>query len=228
MDDAGSDLKLNDILLAEFAYAQACAMQANEDRARVTSYFLAAAGSVAVAILGLEADQASPQGSAWGFAGIFGLFALLTWAGHTTISQLVALRLAWRKSCQAMNHIKCQYVGGNQEKMEKTFEWRDDTLPPAFKRTSVSCQLAKLVAVIMGLSAATATMFAQWALWGADAAGSVFGWATAFFGLAVFDGALGSVVSAMVVGLLVLTLAWRRYVTALKRADIAEALHPPA
>jgi len=45
-------LDVNEILVTEFEYIAATAFQANEDRARVSNYYLMTAGAAVAAILG--------------------------------------------------------------------------------------------------------------------------------------------------------------------------------
>ena len=80
------------VLVAEFEYAYATALQASEDRARVSSYFLATAGSMALALVGMKLDARPEPLVTLGFAA---LFALLTGIGLLTLNQLAALRLAF-------------------------------------------------------------------------------------------------------------------------------------
>ena len=49
-------LDVNEILVAEFEYIAATAFQANEDRARVSNYYLMSAGAAVAAILGARIE----------------------------------------------------------------------------------------------------------------------------------------------------------------------------
>jgi hypothetical protein len=159
-EPAPPNLDPNAILIAEFEYARAAAFQANEDRARVSSYFLATGGSVVLALLGLKLDSPPHPLIVVGFAS---LFAALAWMGWNTLNQLAALRLAWRDSCLAMNQVKDHYVSAHSA-LQGAFRWTDQSLPPAFKPTSLSSQLARMVAAIMGLATAVAAACALWAI----------------------------------------------------------------
>ncbi len=153
------DLDPNAILIAEFEYARAAAFQANEDRARVSSYFLATVGSVLLALLGLKLDGLPRPLVALGFSALFGVLA---WMGLMTINQLAALRLAWHDSCRAMNRVKAHYVARHPAHRD-AFLWTDERLPGPFKATSISSQLARLVALIMGFAAGAAVLALGWA-----------------------------------------------------------------
>jgi hypothetical protein len=50
-------LDVNKILIAEFEYTAATAFQANEDRARVSHYYLMTSGAVVAAILGAKFEM---------------------------------------------------------------------------------------------------------------------------------------------------------------------------
>jgi hypothetical protein len=194
---AALPLDPGDILIAEFEAARAAALQANEDRARVTSYFLATAGSMAAAILSLHFDVAASPMPALGFAA---LFAALTWIGWTTLTQLADLRLAWIEGCRAMNQIKATYMAVLPG-LEAAFRWTDATLPPAYKPRSLSSQLARIVVTVMGLSAASTTVF------GALGLGPWF----RFDQWRETPASVGLVIAAAAAGILVIWLGWRHY-----------------
>jgi hypothetical protein len=198
------DAVAGDILLAEFGYAQAAALQANEDRARASSYFLATAGSVMLALLGLKLDPVPHPLLTLGFAA---LFTALTVIGFTTLNQLAGLRLAWLEACRAMNHIKDRYVR-MYPALDGAFRWTDATLPPAFKPTSIGSHLARLLATVIGLAAASTTIFVLWTAW--------------VLRMAAPADAVAQTLAAVASGLVGLTLgaiAWQRYVQLLRQAD---------
>lgn len=136
----------NEILVAEFEYIATTAFQANEDRARVSSYYLMTAGAAVAAILGAKIEGEMQPVGYWGFAVVFGALAII---GLLTVLQLARLRSAWRSSAQAMNQIKDYYVERCPDaQLEKAFAWTTETLPPGEKRNSVAFMLALSVILV--------------------------------------------------------------------------------
>src|SRR5512135_2559792 len=101
------DLKPDSILNAEFSYIVQTAFQANEDRARVTSFYLVSVGSFIAAILGTQLLADPKPVVYWSFSALFLFLAVLA---VMTILQLVRLRRAWYESILAMNQIKDFYT----------------------------------------------------------------------------------------------------------------------
>ena len=98
-------VELDELLAAEFNYIAQTATQANEDRARVSSFYLIAVGSLIAALLGTQLFD--PETFTPTVKLIFsGVFALLTLLGASTVMQLAQLRSAWYESARAMNQIK--------------------------------------------------------------------------------------------------------------------------
>jgi hypothetical protein len=161
-DNEPLPLEFDELLAAEYAYIAQTANQANEDRARVSSFYLIAVGSLFVAIFGTQL-----------FDPIFftktvklmfsGLFILLTLLGTSTIMQLARLRAAWYESAQAMNQLKDFMVSQN-ESLAEAFRWKSSTLPPKYKTNSVSYYQAIEVALIGGLMFGATIFFLQQAL----------------------------------------------------------------
>lgn len=136
----------NEILVAEFNYITTTAFQSNEDRARVSSYYLMTAGAAVAAILGAKIEGEMQPVGYWGFAVVFGALAIV---GLLTVLQLARLRSAWRSSAQAMNQIKDYYVERCPDaQLEKAFAWTTETLPPGEKRNSVAFMLALSVILV--------------------------------------------------------------------------------
>ena len=158
MPEIESDkLDPNDILTAEFNYISTTAFQANEDRARVTSFYLASVGSFLAALLSTQFLDKNLNSRVLHF-GFFGLFALLTILGTITIIQLSRLRAAWYESATAMNQIKEYYISEFPD-LGQAVRWRMDTLPDKFKKDSVAFLLAFQVAILSGLTFAAAAFF---------------------------------------------------------------------
>ncbi|HSL29174.1 MAG TPA: hypothetical protein VK900_08260, partial [Anaerolineales bacterium] len=118
-------LELDELLAAEFNYIAQTAIQANEDRARVSSFYLVAVGSLVATLFGtqlFESDFFSPSVNLM----FGGLFLLLTALGFFTTMQLARLRAAWYDSAQAMNQIKDFMVSLNPA-VGDAFRWTTAT-----------------------------------------------------------------------------------------------------
>lgn len=146
-----------EILLAEFNYAAQSAFQANEDRARVTNYYLVTVASLLAAFLSGRLEATPPVEIYWGFAV---LFAVLSVAGLLTLLQLVRLRQAWDESARAMNQIK-EFAIQHYKSVDLTdaFRWRMTTLPPKFKPWSIAYLLALQVSLLSSFALGTALFY---------------------------------------------------------------------
>ncbi len=152
-------VELDDLLAAEFEYIAQTAIQANEDRARVSSFYLIAVGSLVAAMFGTQFFDPNffTQTVDLMFSG---LFLLLTLLGTSTIMQLARLRAAWYESMLAMNQLK-DYMMSENQSLAAAFRWKTSTLPPKYKTASVSYYQAVEVALISGLMFGAATFFMQ-------------------------------------------------------------------
>lgn len=148
-------LNSDEILKAEYNYIANTVFQANEDRARVTSFYFVTVGSLVAAILGTLFSADNLQGASLAFAG---LFLILTILGALTLAQLARLRAAWHESAQAMNVIKDFYIKHNKE-IEPAFKWRAKTLPPTDKRFSIANLMAVEVTLLSAVTSAAAAYF---------------------------------------------------------------------
>ncbi|MDP1548154.1 MAG: hypothetical protein Q8L87_19245 [Anaerolineales bacterium] len=148
-------LNTDEILKAEYNYIANTVFQANEDRSRVTSFFLVTIGSLAAAIPGTILSEDNLQGASLAFAG---LFLILTILGALTLAQLARLRAAWHESAQAMNVIKDFYIKHNKE-IEPAFKWRLKTLPPTDKPFSIANLMAVEVALLSAVTSAAMVYF---------------------------------------------------------------------
>jgi hypothetical protein len=165
-----ASLNPNDILTAEFAYIAQTAFQANEDRARVTNFYLVTLGGFIAALFSSQAQKLMVPHVYWAFAA---LFVVLSLASILTLLQLVRLREAWFDSVQAMNEIKGYYQGRLPGlELDKAFAWKTTTLPAKYKPWSVGFLLALQVALLGGASAGAAVVFVglTWGAW-------LWGWA---------------------------------------------------
>ncbi len=148
-------LDSDEILRAEFDYIAQTAFQANEDRARVTSFYFVSVGSLVAAILGTQFAEDDLRSVSVAFSV---LFLALTALGGLTIAQLARLRAAWHESAEAMNQLKDFYIQQRPE-IEPAFKWRLATLPPTDKAYSIANLLAVEVSLLGSLTAAAAVYF---------------------------------------------------------------------
>ena len=155
-------VELDELLAAEYNYIAQTANQANEDRARVSSFYLIAVGSLIAALFG---TQFFMSGSFDPTVSIMfsGLFLLLTLLGVSTIMQLARLRAAWHESMLAMNQLKDFMVQQSPE-LASAFRWKTSTLPSKYKTNSVSYYQAVEVALIGGLMSGAGLFFLLQAL----------------------------------------------------------------
>lgn len=152
-----SSLDPNDILTAEFEYISQTAFQANEDRARVTNFYLVTLVGFIAALLGTQMDNLMVPQVYWAFAA---LFVVLFLVSTLTLLQLIRLREAWFESIKAMNAIKAYYEASLPGlKLDTAFRWKTATIPEQYKPWSVGFLLALQVAVLGGASAGAAVVF---------------------------------------------------------------------
>jgi F0F1-type ATP synthase assembly protein I len=152
-------VEFDELLASEFDYIAQTAIQAHEDRARVSSFYLIAVGSLVAAMFGTQFfDPNSPSQTV--NLMFSGLFALLTLLGTSTVMQLARLRAAWYESALAMNKLK-DYMMSEDKRLVKAFRWQTSTLPSKYKKDSISYYQAFEVALISGLMFGAAIFFLQ-------------------------------------------------------------------
>lgn len=154
-------LSSEELLLAEINYISQAAFQANEDHARVTSFYLVAVGSLVAALFSTQIfnEKFDPSFVAIAFSG---LLLVLTILGALTTLQLARLRLAWYESAMAMNQLKEYWLGLAKDKnLEQAFRWRTSTLPQKYKVNSVSYYQTLEVALLSGMTFGAAVFFFQ-------------------------------------------------------------------
>lgn len=154
-------LSSEELLLAELNYISQAAFQANEDRARVTSFYLVAVGSLVAALFSTQIfnEKFDPGFIAIAFSG---LFLILTILGTLTTLQLARLRLAWYDSAMAMNQLKDYWLGLAEDKnLTQAFRWGTSTLPSKYKINSVSYYQTLEVALLSGMTFGAAVFFFQ-------------------------------------------------------------------
>jgi predicted lipid-binding transport protein (Tim44 family) len=158
-DPTTPPVELDELLAAEYSYIAQTANQANEDRARVSSFYLVAVGSLLAALFSTQLFETEKFTQAVKLMFCL-LFTLLTLLGSSTVMQLGRLRSSWHQSMLAMNHIK-DFAIRERPELEKAFLWKTSTLPPKYKTSSVSYFQAMEVALISGLMFGAATFFFQ-------------------------------------------------------------------
>lgn len=155
-------VELDELLAAEYNYIAQTANQAMEDRARVSSFYLIAVGSLIAALLGTQLFDPEKFTETIKFM-FSGIFTLLTLLGTSTVMQLAQLRSAWYESMLAMNKLKDFAMTQNPE-LSAAFRWKTSTLPPKYKVGSVAFYQAFEVSLIGGLMFGAAIFFLQQAL----------------------------------------------------------------
>jgi hypothetical protein len=135
-----------EMLIAEFEYIASTANQANEDRARVSSFYLIAVGSLIAALFSTQLLDAEFDMQILNIL-LAGLFFILTLLGTLTIMQLARLRGAWFESMLAMNQIK-EYIISKDKNIVEAFRWRTTTAPKLYKVNSISYQQTLEVSVL--------------------------------------------------------------------------------
>ena len=161
-DENRSLVELDELLASEFDYIAQTASQANEDRARVSSFYLIAVGSLVAALFGTQLFDTDKFTQTVKIM-FSGLFVLLTLLGASTVLQLARLRAAWHESMLAMNQLK-DFAMSQSPELAKAFRWKTNTLPPKYKKGSVSYYQALEVSLIGGLMFGASTFFFQQAL----------------------------------------------------------------
>ncbi|HZM24048.1 MAG TPA: hypothetical protein VFC02_20035 [Anaerolineales bacterium] len=158
-ENTSTRVELDELLASEYDYITHTANQANEDRARVSSFYLIAVGSLVAALFGTQLfdEEKFTQAVKIMFSG---LFVLLTLMGTSTIMQLARLRGAWYEAMLAMNQIK-DFAMQQSPELTKAFRWTTNTLPPKYKKRSVSYFQAVEVSLISGLMFGAAMFFLQ-------------------------------------------------------------------
>ena len=148
-----------EFLIAEYNYIARTADQANEDRSRVSSFYLIAVGSLVAALFSTQflSQVFDPNTINIIFTV---LFFLLTLLGASTILQLTRLRVAWFESVVAMNHIK-EFAIAKDKELAQAFKWRTDSLPRFYKINSVSFLQTLEVAALSSLTFGAGVFFLQ-------------------------------------------------------------------
>lgn len=148
-----------EILIAEYNYIARTADQANEDRSRISSFYLIAVGSILAALSSAQFLGEMFDANTVNFIFTM-LFFLLTLLGTSTILQLTRLRVAWFESVLAMNHIK-EFIIAKDKALAGAFKWRVQTLPSFYKVNSIAFLQTLEVAILSGISFGAGIFFLQ-------------------------------------------------------------------
>lgn len=150
-------LSADNLLAAEFDYIAKSAFQANEDRARVSTYYVVTFGTLVGAFFSLQVDDAVLDNL---HRALIIVFLTLTLFGISTLLQLVRLRQAWTESVRALNQIKKYYIDQFEAtNLENAFRWKTQTIPNMYKPGSMAFLLALQVALLGGVSLGAAVYF---------------------------------------------------------------------
>lgn len=146
------------LLTAEFQYIAQTAFQANEDRARVSTFYMVTLGSLVAALFSGQLDTVGdPADINRGFAMLFLAVSLF---GLLTLLQLVRLRQAWRESALAMNQIKQFYIEHYLDlPLNDALRWQNVNLPALYKPWSIGFLQMLQVAILSGVTFGTAVLF---------------------------------------------------------------------
>jgi hypothetical protein len=155
------ELNTEELLRLEFDYISRTAFQANEDRARASSFYLVAVGSMVAALFSTQFFDKNLDSTFVALA-FSGLFFVLTILGTLTTLQLSRLRAAWYDSMQAMNQLKDYWLQEAKDKnVKRAFRWDSKTLPGKFKLDSVSFYQTLEVAFLSSITFGASVYFIQ-------------------------------------------------------------------
>ena len=155
-ESAGTKLEGEEIIAAEYEYIAQTAFQAQEDRARMTSFYIVSLGSLFGAFFSTSFTEETITPLT--YAGFAALFFFLSYFGFITLKQLIMLRKAWFESAKAMNQIKDFLISRNKD-LSAAFRWRSKTLPPTYKPGNVAYLLAHQVSLLGATTIGTGVFF---------------------------------------------------------------------
>lgn len=159
--DTNAYFAAEEIVAAEYEYIAQTAFQAQEDRARVTSFYIVSLGSLFGAFF--STNGGDEEVTMLAYAGFAALFFFLSYFGFITIKQLIMLRKAWFESAKAMNQIKDFLISKNND-LNAAFRWQSKTLPPTYKPGNVAYLLAQQVALLGAITTGAGIFYAGKAL----------------------------------------------------------------
>jgi hypothetical protein len=137
-----------EIIIAEFNYIAETAFQANEDRAKVTQFFVISFGGFLTALISAQL----PTENIVAPNTILGIFFLLIFLyGGISIFQLARLRMSWKESVLAMNQIKDSSIKKHPV-LAEYFRWSNKNAPPTFNPKSLGFSLVVMIVIISGMA----------------------------------------------------------------------------
>lgn len=149
-ENQGQLEKAANFLSAEYDYIAQTAFQANEDRARVSTFYIVTFGTLIAALFSLQVDNIALDNL---HRALVVVFLTLTVFGLSTLLQLVRLRQAWAESVLALNQIKEFYLQQLQPMdVAQALRWNAKSIPPTYKPWSIAFLLALQVALLGGVS----------------------------------------------------------------------------
>jgi hypothetical protein len=148
-----------EFIVAEFNYMAQTAFQAQEDRARVSEFFLVSFGTFIAALFSSQFSSMDAKLIDTVFSILFIVVAFL---GVLTTLELSRLRLAWLESVRSMNCMK-DFLINKHPALNGCFPWRTDTIPKSFKPWSVGFMKALQVSLMSGVSIGAALIFMRFA-----------------------------------------------------------------
>ena len=156
-DQDAASVSADNLLVAEYNYIAQTAYQANEDRARVSTYYVVTFGTLVGALFSLQIGNAPLDNLHRALIVVFLTLALF---GLSTLLQLVRLRQAWTESVRALNQIKEFYINQlPQVPLQKALRWGTKTIPASYKPWSIAFLLAGQVALLGGVSLGASVYF---------------------------------------------------------------------
>jgi hypothetical protein len=153
------ELSSEEILRTEFDCIAQTAFQTIEDRARVSSFYLVAVGSMVAALFSTQFfdKNLDPTFIALAFSS---LFFVLTILGTLTTLQLSRLCAAWNDPMPAMNQLKDYWLHVSKDKnLKRVFKWDTITLPRKYKLDSVSFYQTFEVALLSSITFGASVYF---------------------------------------------------------------------
>ena len=151
------DLDASNLLSSEYEYIAQTAFQANEDRARVSTYYVVTFGTLVAALFSLQVGN-ELLGNL--HRALVVVFLTLSLFGLSTLLQLVRLRQAWTESVLALNQIKKFYIDQFEHmQLSDAFRWGTKTIPAGYKPWSMAFLMALQVALLGGVSFGASVYF---------------------------------------------------------------------
>lgn len=179
------------LLVAEFNYIAQTAFQANEDRSRISNFYYVTAGAAIGAILTAKIEGGNTPGV---YAGLSGLFLVLTSLGLLTLLQLARLRTAWEDSARAMNTIKDYCLkNSNLPGFEAVFLWRMETIPSGRNVNTIAFLLVLSILIISIATTAATITYATFSLYASAGRVPSFSEAIVLGAVAIFVGVVVAV-----------------------------------